>query len=270
MTSSTLPAPEEKKVNPIPKGYKSLTPYITALKAEELIEFVKQAFGAVERLRTTAPGGNIHAEVKILDSVLMMGGGSEMRGSPMPTALHLYVPDADTVYQRALAAGATSLHGPKDQPYGDHEASVKDAFGNHWYIATPLNGSTPPAGLRAVTPYLHPTGAPELIDFLKAAFEAKEVDRHASPEGSIAHAKIQIGDSILEMSEAHGDAQPMPTMFYYYVEDCGAVYERAIKAGATSIEAPAEQAYGDRRAAVMDAWGNLWFMATHVKDVSLT
>ena len=269
MTSSTQPAPEQQKAILIPEGYNTLTPYITARQAHEMVEFVKQAFGAVERVRTTGAAGGLHAEVRIGDSTLMLGGGEALRGAPMPTALHLYVPDADAVYQRALTAGAISLHEPTDQPYGDYEASVKDPFGNHWYIATPLGGRVAPAGLRSVTPYLHPSGTAQLIDFLKRAFDAKEAERHSSPDGTIVHSKIQIGDSILEMGEAHGECQPMPTMFYLYVEDCDALYHRAIQAGATSIEVPADQPYGDRRAAVKDPCDNLWFMATYVKDVPL-
>ena len=88
----------------------------------------------------------MHAEVLIGDSELMIGGGQTWGGAPTPTGLHLYVPDADRVYRDALAAGAESLHGPVDQPYGDREASVKDIAGNHWYIATHLaTGHIPPA-----------------------------------------------------------------------------------------------------------------------------
>ena len=153
------------------------------------------------------------------------------------------------------------------QPYGDREAGIKDAFGNQWYIATPLGGRPVPAGFRTVTPSLRPRGTAQLIAFLKQTFNAREVERYAAPDGTILNAQIQIGDSILELGEAHGEFQPMPTMFYLYVEDCDACYQRAIQGGATSIEAPADQPYGDRRAAVKDAWDNQWYMATHVRDV---
>jgi uncharacterized glyoxalase superfamily protein PhnB len=229
-----------------------------------MVEFVKQAFGATERMRMPA-GGGVHVELLIGDSLLMMGGGEALHGDPVHAALHLYVPDADAVYRQALAAGATSLREPTDQPYGDHEASVRDASGNHWYIATPLKGSVPPSGMRTVTPYLHPRGAAELIDFLKQVFDAREVERHLAPDGTIAHAKVQLGDSILEMCEAHGDAK-IPMMFYVYVGNCDVPYQRAIEAGAHSLEAPADQSYGDRRAAFKDAWDNLWYTATPSKD----
>ena len=95
---------------------------------------MKQAFGGVEVFRTTGSAGGLHAEVTIGDSKLMIGGYESVE--EIPTALHLYVPDADAVYQRALEAGATSLEEPVDQFYGDREAGVKDPTGNVWWIAT--------------------------------------------------------------------------------------------------------------------------------------
>jgi PhnB protein len=243
------------------RGIRSVTAYLAVRPAIELIEFVKQAFGARELLRTTGTGGGTHAEVQIGDTKVMIGGGSAWGGTPTPTALHLYVPDADRVYQAALAAGAVSLRSPVDQPNGDREASVKDLAGNHWYIATHQEGSHVPEGLTAVTPYLHPRGAPELIDFLKRAFAAEEMGVHRAPEGTIVHAKIRVGGSVIEMGEAHDEWGPMPTMFYLYVDDVDAWYRRAVAAGATSMEAPTLQPYGERRAAVRDAFGNQWYLA---------
>src|SRR5262247_2838224 len=177
------------------RGIRSVTPYLAVRPADELIEFVRRAFGARELLRTTGSGGGLHAEVQIGDTRLMIGGGSAWGGTPTPTGLHLYVPDVDRVYQAALEAGADSLRGPDDKPYGDRDASVKDLAGNHWYIATHLTGNYVLEGLGTVTPYLHPRGAPELIEFLKRAFAAEEVAIHRSPEGAIAHAVIRLGSS---------------------------------------------------------------------------
>jgi len=97
---------------------------------------VKQAFGATELMRTTGSAGGIHAEVRIGDSVVMIGGGGAWSGEAMPVAIYLYMDDVDAVYKRALQAGATSITEPEDQPYGDRMAGVKDAFGDVWYIAT--------------------------------------------------------------------------------------------------------------------------------------
>ncbi len=254
-------------VKPIREGFHTLTPYLTVREAAELIDFVKQAFGAEELFRGIGSAGGLHAEVRIGDSIVMIGGGGAWRGTPMPTAIHLYVKDADAVYRRALQAGATSLAEPTDQFYGDREAGVKDASGNHWYIATNKATGHIAEGLRSVTPYLHPRGAAQLVDFLKQAFGAEEIFRANAPDGTVAHAKVRIGDSVVEMGEARGEYQPMPTMFYLYVNDVDAWYRQAIAAGAASMAEPADQPYGDRVAGVQDPFGNLWYMATHIKDV---
>lgn len=253
-------------LKPIREGFHTVTPYLIVPRAAELIDFMKQAFGAAELYRGTGSAGGIHAEVKVQDSILMIGGGEAVRHAATPASIHLYVNDADAVYERALEAGATSLHEPVDQPYGDREASVRDVAGNYWYIATNKTTGHTPEGLRAVTPYLHPRGAASLIDFLERAFGAEEQYRAQSADGVIHHATVKIGDSMIEMGEAHGQWQPMPTTFFLYVDDVDAWYERAMAAGATSRGAPADQPYGDRVGGVADAFGNLWYLATHISD----
>jgi uncharacterized glyoxalase superfamily protein PhnB len=246
------------------EGFHTVTPYIVVNQAAELIDFVKRAFGGEELLRTTGTGGGIHAEVRIDDSMVMIGGGGAWRGTPMPTALHLYVKDADAAYRRAVEAGATSLYEPQDMPYGDREAGVRDPSGNNWYIGTNKATGHLRQGLRSVTPALHPRGAPELIAFLKRAFDAQEIELDRAPDGTVAHAKLRIGDSVVEMGEARDPFGPMPTMFYLYVNDADAWYRRAVEAGAASLSVPADQPYGDRVAAVTDSFGNQWYMATPI------
>jgi uncharacterized glyoxalase superfamily protein PhnB len=80
----------------------------------------------------------------------------------------------------------------------------------------------------------------------------------------IHHATVRIGDSLIEMGEAHGEAQPMPPALYMYVEDVEASYQRALAAGATSLQVPTDQGYGDRTAWVKDAWENIWYLASPV------
>jgi len=200
-----------------------------------------------------------------------MGGGipgKEFRSTPNTHALHMYVEDADAVYEKALAAGATSIDEPRDQEYGERSASVKDPAGNFWYIATYKGESHIPKGLNSVNVYLHPLRAESVISFLKRAFDAQEIAKHASPDGVVHHAEIRVGSSVVEMGEAHGKYQPMQSMFYLYVPDVDAVYRRALAAGATSIAEPTDQPYGDRSAGVKDAFGNQWWIATHLKDVT--
>ena len=259
-------------VDPIPKGYRTVTPYPVVQDAAGLIDFVKHAFGAEESFRSVGSAGGIHAEVRIGDSMLMMGGGGPglaWRGESKPLAFHIYVPDCDATYQRALQAGGTSLDKPADQFYGERSATVQDAAGNHWYIATYKGDNYKWEGAPDIQPVLHPLRSEPVINFLKRAFGALELGRHTTPEGVIQHTTLKVGDSHLELGDAHGPYQPMPGMYYLYVLDCDAVYRRALAAGGTSVAEPADQPYGDRSGAVKDAFGNEWWIATHIKDVAV-
>jgi PhnB protein len=123
-------------VKPIPEGYHTVTPMLVVEGVDKLINFLKQAFNAFEKERVARPDGKImHAEVRIGDSMLMMG---EPPGSfkHMPGSFYLYVEDVDAVYRRAIEAGATSVMEPADQFYGDRNGGVKDSIGNLWWIAT--------------------------------------------------------------------------------------------------------------------------------------
>lgn len=241
------------------EGYHAVTPYLIVKPAVELVDFVKQAFGAVESFRTTGSAGGLHCEVKIGDSMVMIGGGPTF--DTRPTAIHLHVRDVDEVYARAMAAGATSLGEPADQVYGERDAAVKDIGGNEWYIAT-SHDPTPVQDLHTVAVYFHPIGAPRFIDFVEKAFGAQVIERHQSDEGFVYHSKVRIGDSIIELGEAHGQWQPMPSAIYLYVEDVDATYKQALSAGATSALEPTDQPYGDRSAWVNDEFGNVWYLST--------
>jgi PhnB protein len=267
-----ISAKDEVRVDPVPRGFRMVTPYLVAEDGPSLIEFAKQAFGAEEAFRTVTPMGGVHAEVSIGDSRMMIGGGTPGHKFPAtlhPNALHVYVEDTDAAFKQALAAGATSIDAPRDQDYGERSATVKDAAGNFWYIATHQGESYIPKGLHNVNAYLHPRRAEPLIAFLKRAFGAQEMSKYASPDGVVHHAEIRIGDSVVEMGEAHGKYEPMPAMFYLYVPDCDAVYRRALAAGAKSLHELTDQPYGDRNSAVTDSFGNIWYIATHIKDVAM-
>lgn len=125
-----------------------------------------------------------------------------------------------------------------------------------------------PDGYHSVTPYLVVEGAARLIDFLKRAFDAEETERLAAPEGQIGHAEVRIGDSVVMIGDARGQFAAMPTMLYLYVADADATYRRALDAGATSLQAPADQFYGDRSAGIVDPAGNRWYIATRIDDLS--
>jgi len=134
-------------VKPIPEGFHTVTPYLLVSGVPKLIEFLKKAFAAEVTEYLAMPDGVVmHAEVKIGDSIIMMG---DPRGTCTPTltSLYLYVPDCDAVYKRAIQAGATSTMEPADQFYGDRNAGVKDPLGNTWWIATHKE-DVPPDELR--------------------------------------------------------------------------------------------------------------------------
>jgi PhnB protein len=266
-----MPGKDTPKVNPIPRGFRMVTPYLVAADAPALMDFAVQAFGAEEKERVIMETG-MHGEVRIGDTMLMIGGGipgKKFPGTLQAGALHIYVEDADAAYKKALAAGATSIDEPRDQEYGERSATVRDAAGNFWYIATHKGESYKPKGLFNVNPYLHPRRAEPLIGFLKRAFGAQEIAKYASPDGVVHHAEIRVGDSVVEMGEAHGKYEPMEAMFYLYVPNVDDVYRQAVAAGATSFQEPTDQFYGDRSAGVQDNFGNKWYIATHIKDVQM-
>ncbi|MGA8342327.1 MAG: VOC family protein [Candidatus Sulfotelmatobacter sp.] len=261
----------KKGVSPIPSGYRTVTPYLVAQDANAVIDFVKKTFGGEELFRAVGSAGGYHCEVRVEDSMLMIGGGGEgvaWKGESKLGAFHVYVRDCDATYQRALQAGGKSLAEPADQAYGERSASVIDAAGNHWYIATRKVGNYKREGAPTIQPSLHPLRVEPVVNFLKGAFDAEETGRHTAPDGVVHHLTIKVGDSYLEMGEAHGPYQPMKSMFYLYVPNVDAVYSTAIAAGAKSMKEPADQPYGDRVGAVTDNFGNQWWIATHVKDVA--
>jgi PhnB protein len=130
-------------VQPIPEGFHTITPYLTVARANELIDFLKFAFGAEECSRHVGEKGEVrHAQVKIGNSMMMLTEASE-KYPPMPTAIYLYVEDTDATYEQALKSGGISLMEPADQYYGDRNAGIKDLSGNQWWIATHIEDVSP-------------------------------------------------------------------------------------------------------------------------------
>lgn len=124
-----------------------------------------------------------------------------------------------------------------------------------------------PDGYHTVTPYLIVPDVDGMITFLREAFDAEEKSRVAGPDGRIMHAEVVIGDSPVMMGESTEELPPMPCMLHLYLEDVDAAYEQALAAGATSMREPTDEFYGDRSGGVQDAYGNQWWLATHVEDV---
>jgi PhnB protein len=253
----------------VPTGFRTITPFIIHDKAPELVDFVKGTFGAEELKRdTTAEAYGFYSEVRIGDSVMMIGGGTAAEWGNLPGAFHVFVGDCDAAYRRALEAGAVTLMGaigePADRPYGERSAFVEDAFGNYWYIATRLASveaaEGPPQGLGTVLPYVHPEGARKYIDFLKRAFGAEEMAVFENA-GRVMHAAVRVGDAVLEMGEAADRAGIPSNGFFLFVADVEAAYARALAAGATAVRPPEDIPYGFRSAIVKDPGGYLWWPA---------
>lgn len=242
----------------IREGFTTITPYIRVADAG-LLDFLAEVFDARETFSGRGTGGGMHREVRIGDSMLMIGEGEVRAGGVMPirpVAFHVFVPDVDATFQRAIAAGATSLGEPADRHYGERAGFVRDPSGNHWYIATALGPHSLAASLRTVTPVIHLKGAAEYMEFLRRGLGAVEEMRADDPTGSVRYARLRIGDAAIEL----GEGTPMPGSFLLYVADPDALYERALAAGATSVMPLSDQPYA-RTGGVEDAGGNQWFFS---------
>ena len=138
-------------VKPIPDNYPRVTPYLYVDGAGAAIEFYEKVLGANQRGRLDGPDGKVrHAELEIGDSVVMLAdenpdmgirGPKSIGGSPF--TLHVYVDDADAVYDAALEAGATSIRGVENQFYGDRSGQFEDPFGHRWSVATHVEDISP-------------------------------------------------------------------------------------------------------------------------------
>jgi PhnB protein len=125
-----------------------------------------------------------------------------------------------------------------------------------------------PEGFHTLTPFIMVNGAEKVIDFLKKAFNAREVSLLKHPSGTVWHAQLKIGDSMIMLGDPMGKHPDMPCAVYLYVPNVDETYKKAVAAGANSMMEPADQFYGDRSAGVKDVCGNQWWMGTHIEDVS--
>jgi len=127
----------------IPEGHHSVTPYLVVVGADKLVAFLEQAFAGKCVERIPGPNGAIaHAEVKIGDTILMLGEANE-RAKAYSATLHHYVTNVDETHRRAVAAGGKVLTEPTDMFYGDRTGAVIDPCGNSWYIATHVEDVSP-------------------------------------------------------------------------------------------------------------------------------
>ena len=261
-----------KSLSPVPEGYRNVTPYLVVRGVSRLLDFLKSAFHTEESVCAEEPDGKIsHAAVKLGDSMLEMGDVGGIEHQPLLAGLHYYVRDVDSVYNAAIQAGAKSLHAPRQMAYGDCEAGVEDPVGNHWYIATHTAASNyRPDSLQDLNAYLTVKGAADFLSFVQSAFAAKTLAKHETNTGTIIHATFQIGDTALEISDAHhGQWGPRTIALHYYTPNCDDVFNQALRAGAKLYLPMKDQFYGDRGGGLVDSWGNHWYIATHIEDLSM-
>lgn len=128
-----------------------------------------------------------------------------------------------------------------------------------------------PEGHHTITPGLAVSHAADVIDFMQSAFGGKVVDRYDGPAGSVMHAEVMLGDSVVMLGDPMRGMEPMPAMLSYYVEDGPAVdaaYKRALEFGAVSVAEPQDQFYGYRSATVADQGGNRWTICAVIEQLS--
>lgn len=127
---------------------------------------------------------------------------------------------------------------------------------------------TIPDGFHTANVHLQVADAAGQIEFLKKAFDAEEVHRSAMPDGTVIHAQVRIGDSVIMIGQTGGEWKPRPCTVYLYVADVDSAYRNAVDAGGKGLGEPKDQFYGDRSGGVEDTNGNWWWIATHIEDVS--
>jgi PhnB protein len=143
---ATAPKKAKKKVNPIPRGYRTVTPTLNQADASATIAFCKKAFGAKVLSKMSGPGGKImHAELQIVDSLIMVSDA--MQEAPRVGSLFLYVPNVDKTIAKAVKAGASVNMPAQDMFWGDRFGRIADPQGNLWGIATHIE-NVPPVELK--------------------------------------------------------------------------------------------------------------------------
>ncbi|MEM9074889.1 MAG: VOC family protein, partial [Myxococcota bacterium] len=249
VTAEETTGAETAAVQPIPEGFRSVTPHLVVTDIPAAIAWYAQALGAEQTLLINGPGGTpIHGEMRIGDSVIMVGAEEPQQGARAPSSvggtcggLMVYVEDVDAAVARATEAGATVGMPVTDMFWGDRYGQIVDPQGHHWSLAThkfeaPMeemgaraeafgramaSGEAPPTyddppatswrpeNMPVVTPSLVVASAADL-DLYVAAFGATEVSRTLGPGGSLMHGELRVGDTIVMFTQA--DPEHAPTM----------------------------------------------------------
>lgn len=274
---------------PTRPGFHTVTPYLIVQELDAYLSFLQQAFGATEHFRAVGAAGGNHVEVRIGDSMVMVGGGGQGQAAqPRTSMIFLYLADVDAVYQAALSAGATALMAPTAGAFGEPRgAGIQDPAGHDWYFATwAARPDAPPAYVEPqpepkapqpdVIPMLDYENGPAAMDWLATAFGFQEVSRWLDDDGRLAHGEMTTGSGRImlatatpayqspkhhreQCAAAHAWSQ-VPWVIdgvLVYVTDVDAHVAQAQAAGATILTAP-EDGFPGRRYRVEDLEGHRW------------
>lgn len=122
-----------------------------------------------------------------------------------------------------------------------------------------------PVGYQSVTPYFIVSNADQMIEFLVTAFYAEELNRHTDETGTVTHAEVRIGDSVVEISEGNDRFPSRVNTLHVFVENTDDCFKRALDAGAETLYEPSDMPYGERSGGIVDPFGNHWYIATFTK-----
>jgi len=186
--------------------------------------------------------------------------------------IQIQVEDLDSLY-KDLKSNKTVFRSSIIEGIGGNQVILEDPSGNPIELFEPKKKTRPsnsykPKGYSTITPYLAIKNADQLVGFLKKVFNAEEHRLMRGDDGSFMHGEFRIGDSLLMIGDVQGRHDPFPGMLYVYIPDVDKTYKEALEEGATSIEEPENQDYGDRRAAFTDPSGNRWYIASKIDNQS--
>jgi PhnB protein len=255
-------------------------PYLIVSDARAAIEFYREVFGAVERLRIPDPeNGRVgHAELIVGPATIMIADEYPELGIRSPAAfggtglrIHLHVDDVDALAARAVQSGATMLSEPKDYDHGERQCRLRDPFGHEWLLGQDISGAARAnAGSGGAASTVRPNIFPGLryrdehaaMEWLERAFGFSRHAVYTDDDGAVVHAEVRLGPGIV-MIGAPPECEEGFTL-YVHVEDVDAHYARAVSAGAEITRPPADTSYGSREYGARDLDGHYWYFGTYL------
>lgn len=203
------------------------------------------------------------------------GAGQKMPDGAVPqpggwNRIQIAVSDLESLYQKYKNKGLEFRNEIVDG-IGGKQVLLKDPSGNLIELFEPKQSKGVqhiPDGFHSITPFIATDEPKELIEFIQKAFEGEVFHMMKSDDGIIRHSTVKIGNSLIMISNGTELYDPTPLTLHLFVKNVDETYERALKYGATSMQEPHDEFYGDRRSGVIDKWNNKWWIATHIVDLT--